>query len=79
VRVIDRGPGIPPDQLEAVFEPFHRGSPVASVPGAGLGLAIVRGFADANGGRVWAESRPGQGATFVLALPAAPVSAEVRV
>ena len=39
------------------------------VRGAGLGLAIARGFAEANGGRVWAESRPGQGATFALALP----------
>ena len=37
--------------------------------GAGLGLAIARGFVEANGGRVWAESRAGQGATFVLALP----------
>ena len=38
--------------------------------GAGLGLAIARGFAEANGGRVWAESRPEQGASFALALPA---------
>jgi two-component system, OmpR family, sensor histidine kinase KdpD len=77
VRVIDSGPGIEPGELERIFEPFHRG--VASRgPGAGLGLAIARGFAAANGGRVWAESRRGQGATFVLALPAAPVSAEVH-
>jgi len=77
VRVIDHGPGIAPAELEAVFEPFHRGASRAGPPGAGLGLAIARGFAEANGGRVWAESRPGQGSTFVLALPAAPVSAEV--
>jgi two-component system sensor histidine kinase KdpD len=77
VRVIDHGPGIAPAELDAIFEPFHRGPPGAVVPGAGLGLAIARGFADANGGRVWAESRPGQGATLVFALPAAPVSAEV--
>jgi two-component system sensor histidine kinase KdpD len=38
--------------------------------GAGLGLAIARGFAQANGARLWAESRPDQGATFALALPA---------
>ena len=43
------------------------------VGGAGLGLAIARGFAEANGGRVWAESLAGQGATFVLALPIARV------
>ena len=66
VRVVDQGPGLPEHELERVFEPFHRGPERA---GAGLGLAIARGFAAANGGRVWAESRPGQGATFALALP----------
>ena len=66
VRVVDQGPGLAEDQLERVFEPFYRGADRA---GAGLGLAIARGFAAANGGRVWAESRPGQGATFALALP----------
>jgi two-component system, OmpR family, sensor histidine kinase KdpD len=55
-----------------VFAPFQRGS-VGDVGGAGLGLAIARGFAEANGGRVWAESLAGQGATFVLALPIADV------
>jgi two-component system sensor histidine kinase KdpD len=69
VRVIDRGAGIAPGELERIFEPFQRGSRTAEVRGAGLGLAIARGFAEANGGRVWAESREGQGATFVLALP----------
>jgi two-component system sensor histidine kinase KdpD len=77
VRVIDRGPGIPAHELEAVFEPFERGSRTGDVPGAGLGLAIARGFVEANGGRLWAESREGQGATFVLALPIAQVPAAV--
>jgi two-component system sensor histidine kinase KdpD len=76
VRVIDHGPGVAPNELELIFEPFHRGA-ATSAPGAGLGLAIARGFADANGGRVWAESRVGQGATFVFALPVAQVSARV--
>ena len=66
VRVVDHGPGLDENMLERVFEPFYRGTTGA---GAGLGLAIARGFAAANGGRVWAESRPGQGATFALALP----------
>ncbi len=70
VRVIDRGPGLPATDLTRVFEPFQRGSGTGDTRGAGLGLAIARGFAEANGGRVWAESRAGQGATFVLALPA---------
>ncbi|MGE5272473.1 MAG: ATP-binding protein [Verrucomicrobiota bacterium] len=72
VRVVDQGPGLEPGELERVFDPFHRraGDPRA---GAGLGLAIARGFVEANGGRVWAESRPGQGATFAIALPAVAV------
>lgn len=68
VRVTNRGRGIPHDELDRIFEPFQR---VAGehAGGAGLGLAIAKGFTEANGGRIWAESRPGQGATFVLALP----------
>jgi two-component system sensor histidine kinase KdpD len=69
LRVIDRGPGVAPGDLERIFEPFQRGARGGTAGGAGLGLAIARGFAEANGGRVWAESRQGQGATFVLALP----------
>jgi two-component system sensor histidine kinase KdpD len=78
VRVVDQGPGLAEDELERVFEPFYRRSGDAR-SGAGLGLAIARGFADANGGRVWAESRPGQGATFALALPVVEVPAELTV
>jgi len=70
IRVVDLGPGVARADLERIFEPFQRASDGA-VRGAGLGLAIARGFAEANGGRVWAESREGQGATFVLALPLA--------
>jgi two-component system sensor histidine kinase KdpD len=70
VRVIDHGPGVALHDQERIFEPFQRATHSGSVHGAGLGLAIARGFAEANGGRVWAESREGQGATFVLALPA---------
>jgi two-component system sensor histidine kinase KdpD len=73
VRVVDHGPGLAPEEIQRVFEPFQRGS-VNDVGGAGLGLAIARGFAEANGGRVWAESLAGQGATFVLALPIAQIA-----
>jgi two-component system sensor histidine kinase KdpD len=77
VRVVDQGPGLAESELERVFEPFYRRSG-DSRSGAGLGLAIARGFAAANGGRVWAESRPGQGATFALALPVVEVPAELQ-
>jgi two-component system sensor histidine kinase KdpD len=67
VRVVDRGPGIAPADQERVFEPFVRGA--SGAHGSGLGLAIVRGFVEANGGHVHVESLPGQGASFVVALP----------
>jgi len=79
VRVVDHGPGIPPDEAERIFQPFQRGSLTGPIRGAGLGLAIARGFAEANGGRVWVESHAGQGATFVLALPLAAAPAELPV
>lgn len=70
VRIVDRGPGIPPAQLERVFEPFYRaGTSKGGHRGSGLGLAIARGFTEANGGRLHVESLPGQGATFVFELP----------
>jgi two-component system sensor histidine kinase KdpD len=67
VRVVDRGPGIPPAQQERIFEPFYRSGP--DHRGSGLGLAIVRGFVEANGGRVWVESLPDQATSFVVELP----------
>jgi two-component system sensor histidine kinase KdpD len=69
VRVVDHGPGIPEAELTHIFEPFGRAAGGADRSGSGLGLAIAKGFTEGNGGRVWAESRQGQGATFVLALP----------
>jgi two-component system sensor histidine kinase KdpD len=75
IRVVDQGPGLPGEEFERVFEPFHRlGGTTAS--GAGLGLAIARGFAEANAGRVWVESMSGQGTSFALALPVAPTVLE---
>ncbi len=76
VRTDDRGPGLEEDDLERIFEPFAHGH--GSHRGTGLGLAIARGFAEANGCRLWAERRPGSGASFVLALPAAAAPAPVR-
>lgn len=82
IRIVDRGPGIHGRELERIFEPFHRAPETRGDGhvGSGLGLAVVRGFVEANGGRVWAESLPGQGTTFVVELaveeePAAGASA----
>jgi two-component system sensor histidine kinase KdpD len=76
VRIVDRGPGVPPAEKARIFEPFYRAEgAVDGHRGSGLGLAIVRGFVEANGGRVWVESLPGQGSTFVVELPLEPVAA----
>jgi two-component system sensor histidine kinase KdpD len=67
VRVVDRGPGVPAGEQERIFTPFYRGDGAsATATGSGLGLAIVRGFVEANGGAVRVESLPGQGASFVV-------------
>jgi two-component system sensor histidine kinase KdpD len=78
VRIVDHGPGIPESELERIFEPFTRVQGPDDRGGSGLGLAIAKGFAEGNGGRVWAESQRGQGASLVLALPLVevPVGAE---
>jgi signal transduction histidine kinase len=70
VRVCDRGPGVPPDQRERIFEPFYR-LPGASERegGVGLGLALVRSIAQRHHGAVRCEGREGGGACFVLSLP----------
>jgi len=75
IRIVDRGPGIPPEELRRVFEAFYRGpSQRDGHTGSGLGLAIVKGFVEANGGQVWAESLPGQGTSFVVSFPVVPAS-----
>jgi signal transduction histidine kinase len=74
LRVIDRGPGIPPTELKRIFKRFYRvpGQLATRVKGTGLGLYIVRAVARRHGGRAWAESEGlGRGSTFVLQFPAA--------
>jgi two-component system sensor histidine kinase KdpD len=70
VQVLDRGPGIPPEDLPRIFDMFYRGSGMSSVRGAGLGLAVARSIAHAHGGTLTAHPRAGGGTSFVLALPA---------
>jgi two-component system OmpR family sensor kinase len=67
VRVVDNGPGIPPEQLPHLFERFHQTSSVRS--GFGLGLAIAREIVLVHGGTIEAKSEPGEGAEFVIRLP----------
>ncbi len=66
--VSDTGPGIDPAVLPRIFEPFFTTKPVGQ--GTGLGLSICYSIVAAHGGRIWAEGEPGQGATFVVELPA---------
>ena len=74
IGVLDRGPGIPEDQIEAVFRPFHRVEPSRNpvTGGAGLGLAIVRQLAQSNGWAVSLENRPGGGLAAWVVLPESP-------
>jgi len=74
LHVVDSGPGLPAEERDALFQPFRRG---VAGHGSGLGLAIARGFAEANGGRVWAQDDPA-GGHLVLSLPLAERPAAVR-
>jgi signal transduction histidine kinase len=71
VSVADTGPGIPADQLTRVFDQFHQvdNSNTKKKGGTGLGLAIAKQIVEMHGGRVWVESEPGKGATFLMQLP----------
>jgi two-component system OmpR family sensor kinase len=74
LEVADQGPGLTPYQAEHVFERFYRADQARTrkAGGTGLGLAIVAALVAAHGGTVWAESPPGGGATFRIAIPLAP-------
>jgi two-component system, OmpR family, sensor histidine kinase MprB len=72
VAVMDRGSGIPPDEIALVFERFHRAASAQSMPGSGLGLSIVRDVVTRNGGSVHAANREGGGAVISFRLPLSP-------
>ncbi|HEY4033500.1 MAG TPA: ATP-binding protein, partial [Ktedonobacteraceae bacterium] len=73
ISIADHGPGIPPHDIERIFDKFYRVSGTirrtSSVMGTGLGLAVCRGLVEAHGGHIWAENRPGGGAILRFTLP----------
>jgi signal transduction histidine kinase len=70
VSIQDQGHGILPEDLPHLFDRFYRAKGVRKMEGLGLGLYITRMLVEAQGGRIWVESKQGQGSTFTFALPA---------
>ncbi len=78
IGVTDRGPGIPLEEQRQIFDRYYRGKQgCGQMTGMGMGLPIARQVVEAHHGRIWVESRPGEGATFSFALPLAHEEASV--
>jgi signal transduction histidine kinase len=76
LTVEDDGPGIPQVLRASIFEPFQQGDNApAHAPGVGVGLTLVRRFAELHGGRAWVQDRDGGGASFRVFLPGSPAGA----
>ena len=70
VSVADTGPGIAPEDQERIFEEFQQtGVGAGQREGTGLGLALSKRLVELHGGRIWVDSEPGKGSTFVFTLP----------
>ncbi len=75
ISVCDTGIGLPPEEHEAIFSPFHQADVTKSVrEGTGLGLSITRRIVEHHGGRIWVESEPGKGSRFSFTMPLASVT-----
>ncbi len=81
VAVEDRGPGVPPDELPRIFEPFYRGHDATArqIGGSGLGLSLVRRIVESHGGRVTVERGQERGSIFTIRLPAQATDARTAV
>ncbi|MBI3964728.1 MAG: PAS domain-containing protein [Chloroflexi bacterium] len=79
IGVTDQGIGIPPEQVEQVFERFYQvdRTLTRNVSGSGLGLSICRAIVEAHGGRIWVESEPERGSVFCFTLPAVSAQADI--
>jgi signal transduction histidine kinase len=69
IAVADTGPGIQPEDQEAIFEEFEQSAAGRQVEGTGLGLPLSRKLVELHGGRLWVESEVGRGSTFLFTLP----------
>ena len=70
IAVADTGPGIPPEDLETIFEEFEQTTDGKKAEGTGLGLPLSRKLVELHSGRLWVESEVGRGSTFRFTLPA---------
>ena len=77
ISVTDEGPGIPAEEVPHLFDRYYRAKTGLHVEGVGLGLYISKQLVEAHGGRIWVESRPGEGSTFSFSLPLRPESSSM--
>jgi K+-sensing histidine kinase KdpD len=78
VRVLDQGPGVPPNERSKIFEPYARGAGKDEVPGSGIGLFASRRVVEGQGGDIWVEDAPDGGAAFAFTVPLARATADAR-
>ncbi len=70
MEVVDNGTGLPPEELERIFEPFYTTKPVGE--GTGLGLAVCYGIVQSWGGKIWAKSESAKGTSMYVSVPLPP-------